>query len=63
MFPNRNLENDIKSDTSGHFKRVCVSLLQANRESTNEIDLNAAHQDAEALYKAGEGKFGTDESK
>ena len=29
----RNLENDIEGETSGHFKRLLVSLLQVRRET------------------------------
>lgn len=72
----RDLEKDISSETSGHFRRLLISCLQANRaeltpaqmEQVNQegpmavIDLDQAREDAKALYKAGEGKLGTDES-
>lgn len=60
---NKDLEKDIVSDTSGHLKRLLVGLVQANRSDSSEIDRNKAHQDAKAMYEAGEKKWGTDESR
>lgn len=55
----KSLEDDIKGDTSGYFRQFLIALVQGNRdESNNERDVNL---DVEALYKAGEGKIGTDE--
>uniref|UniRef100_A0A3Q2P877 Annexin n=1 Tax=Fundulus heteroclitus TaxID=8078 RepID=A0A3Q2P877_FUNHE len=46
-----NLEEDVCGDTSGHFKRLLVILLQVSLGISNSL----------ALFKAGEEKFGTDE--
>uniref|UniRef100_A0A8C4I3G3 Annexin n=1 Tax=Dicentrarchus labrax TaxID=13489 RepID=A0A8C4I3G3_DICLA len=53
------LEEDISGDTSGHFKRLLVILLQANRQQG--IQQETIETDAQVLFKAGEQKFGTDE--
>jgi predicted transcriptional regulator len=55
------LEKDVKGDTSGDFEKVLVAILQCKRPVNGKIDYDAAKKDAEALYKAGEGKMGTDE--
>ncbi|XP_047435085.1 annexin A5b [Mugil cephalus] len=53
------LEKDICGDTSGHFQRLLVILLQGNRQKG--IQEGTIDSDAQALFKAGEEKFGTDE--
>jgi len=55
-----NLEEDISGDTSGHFKRLLVILLQGSRQQG--IQEGNIEADAQALYKAGEDKYGTDET-
>jgi len=56
----RDLIKDLRSETSGDFRRIMVSLASAGRD-TKPVDLDLAKTDAKALYDAGEGKWGTDE--
>ncbi|XP_044276101.1 annexin A7 isoform X4 [Varanus komodoensis] len=58
----RDIEHDIRADTSGHFERLLVSMCQGNREESPAVDYQKAQQDAQRLYQAGEGRLGTDES-
>lgn len=58
----RDIEKDIRSDTSGHFERLLVSMCQGNRDESTNVNMQQAESDAQRLYQAGEGKLGTDES-
>ncbi|XP_051958217.1 annexin A11-like [Xyrauchen texanus] len=58
----KSLEDAISSDTSGHFRRLLISLSQGNRDERETVDISMAKQDAQKLHAAGENKVGTDES-
>ena len=58
---NEEIESRIKSETSGDYRHLLCSLLQCVRDENNEIDENLVSADVDSLYKAGEGKWGTDE--
>jgi len=55
----KDIENDVKGDTSGYIRRLYIVLLEGNRDES-DVPRDAL-ADAEALYNAGEGKIGTDE--
>jgi hypothetical protein len=40
-----------------------MEILKANRDESDTVNDKLAQDDAEALYKAGEGRWGTDEAK
>lgn len=52
---------DVINDISGDFKKVIVELLKGVRDHDCNVNDNEAQAVAEQLYKAGEGKLGTDE--
>jgi hypothetical protein len=56
----KELKDDIKGDTSGTNYRLYKALLKGERDESNAP--RNAEADADALYKAGEGRMGTDES-
>ncbi|XP_044520422.1 annexin A6 isoform X1 [Gracilinanus agilis] len=58
----RNLEEDVIADTSGHFKKMLVVLLQGTREEDDVVSEDLVAQDVKDLYEAGEQKWGTDEA-
>jgi len=56
------LEKWVKDETSGNFKNLLIALLQCNRSMNPNPDPGMCQSDAQALYSAGEGRWGTDES-
>eukprot|EP00914_Ancora_sagittata_P004034 GHVO01008868.1.p1 GENE.GHVO01008868.1~~GHVO01008868.1.p1 ORF type:complete len:336 (-),score=82.19 GHVO01008868.1:17-958(-) len=58
----RDLEEDVQSETRGDFKRLLVSMVNAGREEDGEVDVEKAEEEAQEIYDAGEGQWGTDES-
>ncbi|KAJ3046828.1 hypothetical protein HK097_000480 [Rhizophlyctis rosea] len=56
----KDLESDIRGDTSAYFKKILVALVQGMRDETGSyMDVNG---DVEQLYRAGVGRMGTDET-
>ena len=55
------LEKWVIGDTSRNFKNLLVALLQCDRSTNPNPDPNMCQADAQALYQAGEGRWGTDE--
>ncbi|KAM4678497.1 annexin A6 isoform 2-T2 [Discoglossus pictus] len=56
------LETDVIKDTSGHFKKMLIVLLQGTREEDDVVSEDLVAQDAKDLFEAGEEKWGTDEA-
>ncbi|KAM6977963.1 annexin A6 isoform 2-T2 [Aplochiton taeniatus] len=57
------IEEDVVGDTSGHFKKMLVVLLQGTRDESGVVDADLVEEDAQDLYAAGEEQWGTDEAK
>jgi hypothetical protein len=57
------LDKDIRSDTSGDFRRLLVALMQGQRPETIHINAEQVKKDAQSLMNAGSEKFGGDQAK
>jgi len=55
------LETVLKEETSGSYEDILVTLLNTPRPPPNVIDPVRAAADADAFYRAGEGRLGTNE--
>ena len=58
----KDLISEVKSETSGDYKTTLIALLETERSNNKNPDLDKCKEIAEELYKAGEGKIGTNES-
>jgi len=60
---NRDLVKYVESETSGHFRRVLVAMLQCQRHELDyPLNLPELQMEAQRLYQAGAARWGTDES-
>ncbi|XP_077999143.1 annexin A4-like isoform X2 [Glandiceps talaboti] len=59
----KELEKALKSETSGHFQRLMISMSAGGRDESPNVDVAKAQADAKALLDAGEKQWGTDESR
>lgn len=58
----KDLEKDVIGDTSGDFRRLLVSMCNAQREENIPLDHARARNDASELHRAGVLRWGTDVS-
>lgn len=56
----KDLEAEIKSETSGDFRNALLSLCKATKSEDRVVQEDLADKDARALYEAGEKRKGTD---
>ena len=60
---NKDLVKYVESETSGHFRKVLVAMLQCQRHPFEyTVNIPECQNEAQQLYKAGAGRWGTDES-
>jgi len=56
------LEDVVRSETSGDFTLALLNLLKAQKDEDDEVDDTLAMRDAKALFEAGENQKGTEVS-
>ena len=59
---NRDLEADVKKETSGTLQKILITLLQGKRSHNNKPNQAQCQAIAKEIFDAGEAKLGTDES-
>lgn len=57
----KDLLAELKDESSGVYQKIMLGVLEGNRNVNANPDLEQCSKIAEELYKAGEGKFGTNE--
>merc|ERR1712025_1193807 len=57
------LLEDLQGDLGGNFGKLMYSLAQGTREDCCDVCDEKAHEEAQALFDAGEGSWGTEESR
>ena len=58
----RDLETDVKKETSGTLRHLLIALLQCNRSVNSSPNIARCAEIAQEIHQAGEAKIGTDES-
>ena len=60
---NKDLVNYVHSETSGHFRKILLALLQCQRHDFSyPINQQELQMEAQQLYRGGAARWGTDES-
>ena len=58
----KDLVSKVESETSGHFRKILVAILQCQRHDNSfMVDQGLCQSEAQQLYQAGQGRWGTDE--
>ena len=57
----KDLVSEIKSETSGAYQKIAMNILEKERSKNTSPDLDTCKKIAEEIYKAGEGKLGTND--